>query len=101
MTLADRNAQICSLYREGNLTQADLAAKYCISEVRVGQILNRAGLTKNERMTTPRTRFIGVNVSQVIKDTLAVEAKREGKSTSKFVSELIVRELERRGVALV
>ena len=95
-----RNNTICILYQEG-VTQADLAIRFAISKARVGQILKRAGITPDNRVTPAnRTAFIGVNLSEGVKNALQYECLQEGIPVSKFVSNLVVKELHARGIEI-
>lgn len=104
MAKSTRNDFICDLYKNGH-TQDDIAAKFEISQIRVGQILRRAGLSKGDRPKTIdpfiRDAYVGVFVSRPVKAALKEAAKHDGKkSVSSFLCELIENDLKRRGIKL-
>jgi transcriptional regulator with XRE-family HTH domain len=99
--MISRNEQICVLYREG-LTQEELAEQFEVTKVRIGQILKKAGLTKEDRpdmtITSNRTKFTGIHLTEAAKLAVKEEAKREGISMSAFIAALVLKELKDRGI---
>ena len=100
----ERDNNICSLYKQEGLTQVKLAARFGVTEVRIGQILKKAGVTKEDRpkiLPNKRGCFVGVWITQPAKDALLREAENEKLSASRFISNLIMVELKKRKVELM
>ena len=99
----ERNDVIGFLYKDG-MTQQKLADKFQITEARVGQILRRQGILKNDRVkgsVQKRGCFLGVWVTAPVKEAIQAEAKNEEKSQSQFIFDTLVAELKRRKVNLL
>jgi len=85
MTFAERNAELCKLYTDGQ-TIAALSTHYKISRQRVRQILRAASVWKKP---ATRTAFLGIDVTQETKDNLKAEADKQQKSVSKLASDAL------------
>lgn len=100
MSKTIRNNQICLLYQEG-VTQEDLAIRFNLTKAGVGQILAKAGIRKTDRPSEARRAVdITVNTTRAVKEALRDLCEREGVRMSKFVNDLIVADLESRGVEI-
>lgn len=88
MTKVDRNAAIVLRYNAGENFRM-IAEAYGISRERVRQILRRNNIEPRKRgnpMRSDRTIFLGVEVTDEVKEALRVEAKRRGVSMSSLTS---------------
>jgi hypothetical protein len=91
----DRNKQIILCYRAGN-TMDVIASAFGISKQRVHQLLQRAGVTRQENPATRNRElyaFIGANVTKEVKALAVREAKRRHMSLSGWVSRVLQDEL--------
>ncbi len=103
LTIEERNALICQSYLDGS-SQSDLAERFSITTARVGQVLHKAGLVKEDRPTEKKVKrgsFTGVHLSKNVKTALRTEAKKEETSMSEWVANLVTAELVRRNVVVV
>ena len=82
-----RNAAIVAYYRAGYKLK-DCASRFTLGRQRVVQILQAAGVWQ-PYVKGHRTTFLGVNLTAETKDALRQKASAEGKSASKFVSDVI------------
>lgn len=82
MTLRDE--ELCQKYVAGHSVQ-QCAEAYSISRERVRQILRKAGVWKTG-IWAFRREFIGVNVTEEVKDALQAKADAEGTSVSKLAA---------------
>lgn len=82
-----RNADLCAYYNEGHNAR-QCASKFRIARQRVIQILQEAHVWK-PYVKNNRTQFLGVSVSEETKDALRVKADAEGKSVSRFASDVL------------
>lgn len=102
--MKERNQEICDLYTKEGLSQLQLSKRFKITQVRVGQILNRAGIQKSDRPKMKnlyRTAFTAIMLREDVKIALKQIVKDEGhRSLSSFVSNLCEAELKRRGVEI-
>ena len=82
-----RNAAICAHYTSGH-TVRECASHFILGRQRIMQILQEAGVWK-PYVKGERTKFLGVNVSEETKDGLKAKADAEGKSVSRFASDVL------------
>lgn len=87
MQMKERNAAICAYYSEGHKLK-ECARKFQLGRQRILQVLQVAGAWK-PYVKGERTKFLGVNVSEGTKDALKVKADAEGKSVSRFASDVL------------
>lgn len=95
--IKSRSKVINALHDQG-VTQAELARRYKLSRTRIAQILG-----KNSGRKTPlsdRTDFTGVHLSPAVKSALKETAKKEGKSVSAYLADLVKEDLKRQGVEI-
>lgn len=93
----ERDAEIVTLYKAG-LSQETIGYRYGLTRGRVQQILGAAGVTHRDN---PKRRVvqgnlyavIGVNVTKATKAALRRMARKQDKSMSEFINELIEAEL--------
>lgn len=91
----ERDAEIVTLYKAG-MSQAAIGRRYSLTRSRVSQIMMAAGVTQHDNPNIKRKNlyaFIGVNVTPETKAELLRIAKKQDKSMSEFVNELIEAEL--------
>lgn len=100
MNKKKRNADIGEMFKQGH-TQAVIGAKHKITTARVGQILREIGIlqAKDPEMTN-RNSFIGAHVDKEVKTAMKEAAEQDGKSLSRFVSNLVEEEVKRRRVPI-
>lgn len=105
--LRERDERICQHYREGS-TQAELANRFHISKVRVGQILAKAKVTKDERPKPnpasnfySRNAFVGIHLPVGLKAAVKKIGEEEETSVSRVICEILEEEMERRGITVV
>lgn len=84
---AERDASICAYYSEGH-KMSECAARFNLGRQRVQQILRKADLWK-PYVKSDRTAYIGVHVSEDVKQTLTSEARRRDVSISKLAASIL------------
>ena len=80
-----RNADICAFYCAGNKPKA-CASHFRLGRQQVTNILKKAGVWR-PYVRSDRTKFLGVNVSEGTKAALTQEAREQGVSVSRLVSD--------------
>ena len=85
--MTTRNTSICAHYTSGH-TVRECASHFTLGRQRIMQILMAAGVWK-PYVKGDRTEFVGVNVSEETKDGLKAKADAEGKSVSRFASDVL------------
>lgn len=101
----ERNEHMVRLYLAGT-TQQIIADRFNLTEARVGQILRKMGVTKNDRKKPPvsnRTAFVGVHLTPEVKRAVKIAADSEDPklSVSAFIARTLRAELERRNIPVV
>jgi hypothetical protein len=84
----DRNAEIIARYRAGEPI-LKLKAAFGLSAGRIYQILGTVEKKRKLATKTPRDVFLGINVSEAVKDALMLEANRRGISMSSLSSDAL------------
>lgn len=84
----DRNARLIERYKSGEPLE-DLCAAFQLTRGRIYQILKEAGVPKERFGPEGRDQFLGVNLSEPVKDALRAEASRRGVSMSTLSSDLL------------
>ena len=87
---AERNAEICKHYTEGKSLH-ECAELFTLSHQSIRSIVRKGGVFKRKE---PRPAFIGVDVTQEVKDKLRDKASALGTSSSRLASEAIEQSLE-------
>ena len=82
-----RNQTICDYYVAGHNVR-ECASAFQLGRQRIMQILKASGVWRPYEKGS-RTKFLGVNVSEETKDALRVKADAEGKSVSRFASDVL------------
>ena len=77
----ERDALIVKRYQE-DVPMAALAEEFQISKGRIYQILKKAGVPRRAVRTSERDLFLGINISEDVKNALKAEAARQGVSMS-------------------
>lgn len=85
---AARDAEIIRRYSEGE-TAAELCAHFKLTRGRMYQILKGTKKVQQKVTTPPRDLFLGINVSEQVKDALLLEAARRGVSISSLSSDAL------------
>jgi hypothetical protein len=83
-----RNEEIVARYQAGEPI-LKLRAAYNLSAGRIYQILGAVEKKRKQPTKIPRDVFLGINVSESVKDALLVEANRRGISMSSLSSEAL------------
>lgn len=82
----ERNAELVNRYLAGDSTE-ELRERFKITRTRIYQILKEAGIPKERQQNADdRDQFLGVNLSESVKDALRAEAQRRGLSMSALSS---------------
>lgn len=87
-TKSERNAEIVRLYSSGQKPSV-IGKLFSLTNERVRQILRKAEVKLQRRgnpVRSDRTIFLGVEVTDEVKEALRVEAKRRGLSMSSLTS---------------
>lgn len=92
---AERDAEICRLYRDEHLTLEQCGERFKLSRQRIKQILKAHGIQPNPRRASGRDEFLGVSVTEEDKAALKAEAETRGTSMSKLTSDMIRELLEK------
>ncbi len=87
VTMTERNQQICAHYVAGHKLK-ECASAFKLGRQRVLQILQAGGVWQ-PYVKGERTKFLGVNVSEETKEGLKAKADAEGKSVSRFASDVL------------
>ena len=82
-----RNAAIVASYQAGRKVR-EVASEFKLGRQRIMQILKAGGVWQPYEKGS-RTKFLGVNISEETKDALRVKADAEGKSVSRFASDVL------------
>lgn len=85
--MTERNSAIVDYYTSGRKL-SECASEFKLGRQRILQILQAAKVWTPYVKTT-RTKFLGVNVSEVTKKALKVKADEKGESVSKFASDVL------------
>jgi len=85
----ERDAEICRLYVTEEKTLRAIGKQFKLTRERVRQILKQAGIDKNSRSLTMREEFLGVNLTEDVKEALRTEAERRKVSMSSLTSEML------------
>jgi len=85
--MTTRNAAIVAFYQTPH-TVRECASKFTLGRQRIMQILQARCVWK-PYVKGERTKFLGVNVSEETKDGLKAKADAEGKSVSRFASDVL------------
>lgn len=90
MRYLERDQAIGRAY-EGGETVEQLGARYRLSDERVRQILKKQNkFVKNRNVNySDREKFLGVNISAIVKEALKKEADRRGISMSSLTSDVL------------
>ena len=100
MTREERDLLICNGYKAGD-TQEELAERHGLTRARVGQILKRYGLAPSDRSReNSQLSFVRVHLKVPVREALLEECKRQDVAVSKFVSDIVERELKQLGVEI-
>lgn len=93
------------LMYQGGQTLQQLADFYKLSRGRIQQIVKQGNLTRKDRAVQrsmpPREEFLGVNLSESVKDALREEAGRRGMSMSELTSDTLRELLQCCGYPLI
>lgn len=92
---AERDTEICRLYRDEHLTLEQCGKRFELSRSRIKQILKENGVQPNPRQASGRDEFLGVSVTEEDKVALRDEALRRGSSMSKLTSDMLRELLEK------
>ena len=85
----ERNAELVSRYLAGDSTE-ELQTMFKITRARIYQILKEAGISPERQQNADgRDQFLGVNLSEPVKDALRAEAQRRGLSMSALTSGML------------
>lgn len=91
-----RDTQMCEQYireKSDGLTLAALGIQHGLSRERIKQILNKAGIKTDRKVErSMRDQFLGVDLTEEVKNALRTEAARRGLSMSALTSD-VVREM--------
>ena len=100
MTHEERDLLICNGYKAGD-TQEELAERHGLTRARVGQILKRHGLAPSDRSReNSQLSFVRVHLKVPVREALLEECKRQDIAVSKFVSDVVERELKQLGIEI-
>lgn len=89
MTKAERNEELIQRYRAGEPLE-DLCTSFKLSRTRIYQILHKANVPlARQANDVERAQFLGVNLSEPVKDALRAEALRRGISMSALSAEVL------------
>ncbi len=83
-----RDAELIERYATGETIES-LREAYGISHERIYQILRKAGIPRRRQGAEDRDQFLGVNLSESVKDALRAEALRRGISMSALSSDML------------
>lgn len=84
----NRNAEIVARYQAGEPI-LKLKTAFNLSAGRIYQILGSVEKKRKQSTGTPRDVFLGINVSEAVKDALLMEANRRGISMSSLSSDAL------------
>lgn len=84
----ERNSELLRRYAAGDALET-LCQDFHLTRGRIYQILKEAGVPKERYGDSGRGQFLGVNLSEPVKDALRVEAARRGISMSALSSDLL------------
>jgi hypothetical protein len=84
---SERDAELIRRYLGGE-TVDSLRADFKLTHERIYQILRKAGIPRARR-SEGRNQFLGVNLTEPIKDALRAEAERRGLSISALSSDML------------
>ena len=89
MTKAERNEEIIRRYKAGDPLE-DMCVFFRLTRGRIYQILHMANIPlARQANDADRDQFLGVNLSEPVKDALRAEALRRGVSMSALSSEAL------------
>lgn len=84
----ERDADIMRRYTSGEPIQS-LCTTYNLTRGRIYQILKGVRKERRDSPQVPRDMFLGINVSESVKDALLIEANRRGISMSSLSSKTL------------
>ncbi len=87
----ERDKEICRLYSVENLTHEDIGDRYNLKRQRIQQILKQNGLDRTARtpIRSERDAYVGLNVTEEVKEALKAEAIKRGISVSQIGSQTL------------